>query len=207
MSFSLFPKDTTFFDIFGKQAELIVEACKTFRQFVSAEDPEKIMHAITDLEHKGDDLFHDLSRKLNATFVTPIDREDIHSLGSSMDDVLDLIQGSAERMLLFQVGESPARLIEMVDITIECAQILQEGIKRLPKLQSMDDLRKPLRVLENRGDLLNRQAIAELFQNVQSIQDVVFLIKWKEIIEGVEDAIDTFEDLFDVLDNVIVKYA
>ena len=207
MSFSLFPKDASFFELFGKQASLIVEACQTFKTFVTSDQPDTVMVAITDLEHKGDDLFHEISYRLNATFVTPIDREDIHSLGSQMDDVLDLIQGSAERMLLFKVGPCPEKLLEMVDITIECARILQEGITRLPKLKDMSDLRKPLRTLEQRGDLLNRQAVAALFENCDTVKDVVSLIKWKEIIEGVEDAIDTFEDLFDVLENVIVKHA
>jgi uncharacterized protein Yka (UPF0111/DUF47 family) len=95
----------------------------------------------------------------------------------------------------------------MVEITVKCAGILREGISRLPKLQDMSDLRKPLHDLESRGDQLNRQGIAALFGTVETVQDVVSLIKWKEIIEGVEDAIDKFEDLFDVLDNVIVKYA
>ena len=208
MKLSFFPKDASFFELFGQQADLILQACQTFVEFVGAgADQDKVMLSITDLEHRGDDLFHDISLRLNASFVTPIDREDIHSLGSAMDDVLDLIQGSAERMLLFHVGQPKEALVEMAQITVDCAKILKEGITRLPKLQDMTDLRKPLRTLESRGDQLNRQAIADLFRNCETVQDVVSLIKWKEIIEGVEDAIDKFEDLFDVLENVVVKHA
>ena len=207
MKLKFFPKDASFFALFTQQAELIVQACETFLEFIKSDDQEKVMQAITDLEHRGDDVFHEISLRLNATFVTPIDREDIHSLGSAMDDVLDLIQASAERMLLFNVGTPNPVLADMVQITVESAVILREGISRLPKLQDMSDLRKPLHDLESRGDLLNRQAIAALFRNAETLQDLVALIKWKEIIEGVEAAIDKFEDLFDVLENVVVKHA
>ena len=208
MKLSLFPRDLTFFQLFSKQADLIVESCETFHKFIENQaEQEKHMQAITDLEHKGDDLFREIAHRLNATFLTPIDREDIHSIGSAMDDVLDLIQGSAERMLLYRVGPSPAALVEMGQIMVKCAGILVDGIARLPKLKDLSDLRKTLHEFETRGDLLNRTAIAELFQKCDTVPDVVNLIKWKEIIEGVEDAIDKFEDLFDVLENVVIKHA
>ena len=208
MKINLFPSDSRFFSIFDKQAELIEETCRVFKDFLAdyTNIDEKVKQ-ITEREHRGDDLFHELSVRLNATFVTPIDREDIHAMGSAMDDVLDLIQGSATRMQMFDCDHVKPCLLEMADIMVECSIILRKGIQRLPKFQDLSDLRKPLKALESSGDRINRQAVADLFRGCQTVQDVVDLIKWKEIIENVEDAIDKFEDVFDVIENVVVKHA
>lgn len=209
MNFNLFPKNVTFYQIFDHQAELIEQMCKAFKAFLQdhKNDLQAKVQVITDIEHKGDDVFHELSNRLSATFVTPIDREDIHAMGSAMDDVLDLIQGAVNRFEMFEMGETKACLHEMADIMVECAGILRQGIARLPKFQDLTDLRKPLKKLESRGDQINRQAVADLFRGCTTVQDVVDLIKWKELIENVEDAIDKFEDVFDVLENVVVKHA
>ncbi len=208
MKLNLFPSDARFYSIFDKQAELIEETCKVFKEFlVDFSNMDQRIHEITEREHQGDALFQELSVRLNATFVTPIDREDIHAMGSAMDDVLDLIQGSANRMQMFGCDHVKPVLVEMADIMVECSKILRQGIQRLPKFQDLSDLRKPLKALESKGDRINRQAVADLFKNCTSVQDVVDLIKWKEIIENVEDAIDKFEDVFDVIENVVVKHA
>lgn len=208
MKLNLFPQNLSFYALFDKQAELIEQMCRTFRDFLKDHnDLATKVTAITEIEHRGDELFHELSVKLNASFVTPIDREDIHEMGSAMDDVLDLIQGSATRFEMFEMGEVKPALFEMAEIMVECAGILRQGIQRLPKFQDLSDLRKPLKALESRGDRINREAVAELFRSCQTVQDVVDLIKWKELIENVEDAIDKFEDVFDVIENVVVKHA
>jgi predicted phosphate transport protein (TIGR00153 family) len=205
---NLFPSDARFFSIFDKQAELIEETCKVYRGFLDdIGNMNERINEITEREHQGDALFHELSVRLNATFVTPIDREDIHAMGSAMDDVLDLIQGSANRMQMFGCDHVKPVLLEMADIMVECSGILRQGIQRLPKFQDLSDLRKPLKTLETKGDRLNRQAVADLFRECKTVQDVVELIKWKEIIENAEDTIDKFEDVFDVIENVVVKHA
>ena len=187
---------------------LIVKMCEHYRELVSDyTDLTKKLDDLTEIEHAGDDLFHQISYRINATFVTPIDREDIHAIGSMMDDVLDLIQGSASRMVLFEVGQPSRELVELADIMVECAGILMQGIQRLPKMKDLSDLRKPIHQLESRGDKINREAVAALFRSCADVADVVNLIKWKEIIENVEDAIDKFEDVFDALENVTIKHA
>ncbi|MFN8609017.1 MAG: DUF47 family protein [Vulcanimicrobiota bacterium] len=208
MKLNLFPSDARFFSIFDKQAELIEETCKVYRDFLGdIGNMNERINEITEREHMGDALFHELSVRLNATFVTPIDREDIHAMGSAMDDVLDLIQGSANRMQMFGCDHVKPVLLEMADIMVECSGILRQGIQRLPKFQDLSDLRKPLKALESKGDRLNRQAVADLFRDCKTVEDVVELIKWKEIIENAEDTIDKFEDVFDVIENVVVKHA
>ncbi|MBS2036548.1 DUF47 family protein [bacterium] len=208
MKLNLFPSDARFFSIFDKQAELIEETCKVYRDFLGdIGNMNERINEITEREHQGDALFQELSKRLNATFVTPIDREDIHAMGSAMDDVLDLIQGSANRMQMFSIDHVKPVLLEMADIMVECSAILRQGIQRLPKFSDLSDLRKPLKALETKGDRLNRQAVADLFRECKTVQDVVELIKWKEIIENAEDTIDKFEDVFDVIENVVVKHA
>lgn len=208
MKLNLFPSDARFFSIFDKQAELIEETCKVYRDFLGdIGNMNERINEITEREHQGDALFQELSQRLNATFVTPIDREDIHAMGSAMDDVLDLIQGSANRMQMFAIDHVKPVLLEMADIMVECSAILRQGIQRLPKFSDLSDLRKPLKALETKGDRLNRQAVADLFRECTTVQDVVELIKWKEIIENAEDTIDKFEDVFDVIENVVVKHA
>lgn len=208
MKLNLFPSDSTFYSLFEKQAELIEETCLAFQSFLSdfTQVQEKV-DLITEMEHRGDELFHELSRRLNATFVTPIDREDIHAMGSAMDDVLDLIQGVVSRMTMFGCDHVKPCLLEMAEIMVECSRILRQGILRLPRFLDLSDLRKPLKALETKGDRINRQAVADLFRDCKTVEDVVNLIKWKEIIENVEDAIDKFEDVFDVIENVVVKHA
>lgn len=208
MKLNMFPTDARFFSLFDQQAELIQKMCLAFKDFLlDRENAASRLEVLTDTEHKGDELFHELSHRLNATFVTPIDREDIHEMGSAMDDVLDLIQGSASRIQLFECKEIKPALLELAEIMVECSDILRKGISRLPKFQDLSDLRKPLKALETRGDRVNREAVADLFRNCETVQDVVDLIKWKEVIENAEDAIDKFEDVFDVIENVVVKHA
>jgi predicted phosphate transport protein (TIGR00153 family) len=208
MRLNFLPKDATFYQLFEQQAVLIIQMCEHYRDLVVdyTDLPAKLA-GLTDVEHAGDDLFRQISYRINATFVTPIDREDIHAIGSMMDDVLDLIQGSASRMILFEVGQPSRGLIELAEIMVECAGILLQGIRRLPKMSEIADLRKLIHTLESRGDQINREAVAALFRNCHDVNDVVSLIKWKEIIENVEDAIDKFEDVFDALENVIIKHA
>jgi len=208
MKLSIFPKDPKFFKTFEQQADLIVEICKVFHKLVhDYSNVDAAVQSINDIEHKGDEVYHELMRSLNLAFVTPIDREDIHLIGSTMDDVLDLVQGAATRLKLYKVGTIKPGLIEMADIMPKCAEILRHGIQRLPDLRDISDLRKPLHELERQGDQINRQAVAELFEQTKTVEDVVSLIKWKEIIENVEDAIDKFEDVFDVIESVLVKHA
>lgn len=208
MKLSIFPKDPKFFKTFEQQADLIVEICKALNQLVNDYGQvDSYVDAINDLEHKGDEVFHELMRSLNLAFVTPIDREDIHLIGSTMDDVLDLVQGAATRLQLYKVGAIKPKLVRMAEVTTKCAEILRHGIQRLPDLRDISDLRKPLHELEREGDQINREAVAELFEQTKTVEDVVSLIKWKEIIENVEDAIDKFEDVFDVIESVLVKHA
>lgn len=208
MKFSLFPEDPKFFDLFQQQADLIVVMCKRFRELADDwRDVETKYAGIDEVENQGDDLFHDLTARLARTFVTPIDREDIHMIGSHMDDILDLVQKCTQRMRWFGVEGTRPALAEMARIMESCADVLQQGIKRLPTFTDIADLRDKMHEFETQGDDVSRKAVADLFKGCQEVPDVVALIKWKEILENVEDAVDRFEDVFDVVEGVIIKHA
>lgn len=208
MKFSIFPKEEKFFEMFEHQATLIEKVSKQFNDLVhDYTDVEAKITNICDLEDEGDTLLHDIAVKLNQTFVTPIDREDIHLLSNHMDDILDFVQGAAQRMLMFEVKEPKDKLVELAEILTQCATLLSDGIKRLPKFEDISELRKEMNRLETQGDKINRTAIAALFHDCESVADVLDLIKWKEIIEKAENAIDKFEDVFDVLESVVIKHA
>lgn len=208
MKLSLFPEDPKFFDLFQRQADLIVVMCERFQALANDLSEREAKYAgIDEVENQGDDLFHELTSRLARTFVTPIDREDIHLIGSRMDDILDLVQKCTQRMRWFGVESTRPALGQMAEIMQNCAGVLQQGIKRLPTFTDIGDLRAKMHDYETQGDDVSRKAVADLFKGCQEVSDVVALIKWKEILENVEDAVDRFEDVFDVVEGVIIKHA
>ena len=124
-----------------------------------------------------------------------------------MDDILDYVQGAADRLFLFKVSKLGHGIRELSEILNECAEILVLAMKRLPKFEDISELRKQMTTLETRGDDVSRQAVAELFASADSVSDVLELIKWKEIIGCAENGVDKMEDVLDVLEGVVIKHA
>lgn len=208
MRLSIFPRDVTFYDLFTRQAECICEMSDLFHDLVhNYENLEEKLQRIHQLERKGDELYSDISRRVASTFVTPLDREDIHRLADHLDDILDYIQAAAARMHLFRVDRPLPKLLQMADLVPRCAEVLKAAIHRLPRFEDLSELRQQMHDYESRGDWLNREAVAELFEGCREVGDVVDLIKWKEIIETTENALDRFEDVFDVLETVVIKHS
>ncbi len=199
MRFSLFPQDEKFFDLFSQQADLILKTCQRFHALIEDyTDVATKVEEIHALERQGDQQLHNIAVRLAKTFVTPIDREDIYLLANHMDDIMDFIQGAAHRLITFK--------IEMAEILVACAEVLKEGIAKLPRFEDISELRNKMKELERRGDEINRRSIGELFDSCADLQGVLRLLKWREIFESSEDAVDRFEDAFDVLEGVIIKH-
>ncbi|MFA5507574.1 MAG: DUF47 family protein [Vulcanimicrobiota bacterium] len=210
MRLNIFPKEEKFFELFEEQAKLIKQICRQFKELLdNFGDGETSSRAqsIKHTEDKGDELLHDILVKLARSFVTPIDREDIHMLANNMDDIMDYIQGSAVKLSMYGVKEIRHGVKELATILDECADILLEALSRLPRFDDITDLRRSMRTLEARGDEVNRQGVAELFQSVKSVEDVLELMKWKEIFESAENGVDKMEDVLDVLEGVVIKHA
>lgn len=206
MAFSLIPREEKFFDLFDQMARSLQDAAALFKELSMNWDPNsQAIQKLRDLEHECDITTHEIMDKLNRTFVTPIDREDIHVLATELDDVVDIIQAISERMLLFRIDRVREDLIEL-------AKILEEAIANVTKaITSIRDLNRPRRILdycieinrlENRADRTFEQAIARLFDNVVEPLEI---IKWKEIYETAESAIDKCEDLANTIEGIVVK--
>jgi predicted phosphate transport protein (TIGR00153 family) len=206
MAFSLIPRDEKFFDLFEQMVQSLEEGAKIFLDLAtnwSAEHPG--IERLRDIEHECDITTHEIMDKLNRTFVTPIDREDIHSLAKELDDVIDIIQAVSERMVLFHIKKTSEDLIEL-------AKTLEEAVSTVSKaVVSVRELNRPRRILdycieinrlENRGDRTTERAMGKLFQDNPDPMDV---LKWKDIYDSTESAIDKCEDVANIIEGIVVK--
>jgi uncharacterized protein len=198
------PREVKFFEYFLEQAKIIVRSAQLLHSS-AIEGPEALRHAaleITRLETKGDEIIHEIFTRLNQTFITPIDPEDIHSLGSCLDDVLDAIEESAHRIVAYRVDPIPPAVVDLCGVIENCAIVLVKAFEALAADKPMLDHCIEINRLEDHADVLVRAAIADLFENEK---DPIALIKLKEIYEYLEGATDSAEDVADALQNVIVK--
>jgi hypothetical protein len=200
----LFKKDEKFFKIFGQMTVHILEAAEILGNMLRnpAADLAPLASKIKDLEHKGDELTHRVIDELNKTFITPIDREDIHDLSAALDDVLDLIDSTATRIVLFQIAEPIRAVPEMCAVLLSQAMEIGAAVSNLQDNDHVVERCIEINRLENDGDRLFQSAIASLFDEVK---DPIDVIKRKEIIETLEAATDKAEDVANVLESIIVK--
>jgi uncharacterized protein len=202
----LFRKEEKFFGIFNQMVVHISEAAEILQKMVSepAGDMEALAGTIKDLEHKGDELTYRVIDELNKTFITPIDREDIHDLSITLDDVLDLIDATAARIVLFQIHESIPSASEMSKVLLSQVKEIAAAVKKLQDNDHVVERCIEITRLEKDADRVFRTAIARLFNEAK---DPIEVIKSKEIIETLERATDKAEDVANVLQTIVVKNA
>ncbi|MBI4849327.1 MAG: DUF47 domain-containing protein [Nitrospirae bacterium] len=202
-----FPKEIDFFDMFEKAALNVNRGATSLVEmmgnFALAAEKAKEIH---EAEQEGDMLTHEVMRKLNKTFITPLDREDIHSLISRLDDVLDLIWASADRAVLFKLNNPLPEAVELAKTLHETTEIITKAISCLKgkKYTYIQEYCIEINRLENRGDRIFREGLVKLFDN---IKDPITVIKWKEVYEHLEDASDTCEDVANILESIVLKHA
>jgi len=200
----LLPREEKFFADFLDQVKIINEASKVLKEGIHG-GSEKMASAATkirSLEQKGDELTHDVYTRLNSTFITPLDPEDIHSLASHLDDVLDGIEETAHCLVSYKVARVPSALEEMCNVVIACSEELRKAFEALSENTPMTQQCIEINRLEDVADELVRRAISELFENES---DPITVIKLKEIYETLEETTDRCEDVADVLQGVVVK--
>jgi len=202
----LMPQETDFFLSFQKQADNIVAGAAALTTMLEHySDVAEQVRRIKAIEHTGDELTHQIFRKLNQTFVTPFDREDIHELCGTMDDVLDLVDAAASRFDLYRINQVRAGTIDLSKVLTLATMELSAAIhaiatspdRAIPRVIEINRL-------ENESDRLCRLLIARLFEDEK---DPVQIIKWKEIFEVVEAAVDKCEDVSNVIESIILKNA
>ena len=205
MKFRLFPREESFFELFNEAARNIHEAAQALTAMMeSYDDPPAQAARIKELEHKGDRYTHEVMKRLNQTFITPFDREDIHALTSALDDVLDLIDGVADRMVVFKVDKPTPEAGHLAALIERSAVAIVAGVSHLNTLAEVAPVCVEINSLENEADRVARDAVGRLFEEER---DPLTIIKWKEIYETLEAATDRCEDVANVLENIALKNA
>src|SRR5574340_725540 len=203
----LFPKETDFFEIFDRASVNVTKAATLLVSLMENFDNiEARAKEIYEVEQEGDVLTHEIMKNLNKPFITPIDREDLHSLVSSLDDVLDLIWGAVDRLSIFKIKASTPESIKISKDLLATTEVIQKAIKNLKEknYSHVQDYCIEINRLENMVDRDFRDALGKLFDEVK---DPILIIKGKEIYEHLEDASDKCEDVADVLEAIVLKYA
>jgi predicted phosphate transport protein (TIGR00153 family) len=200
----LLPREERFYSLFLKQVEIIAEAARLLLDGVRAGNARMagVATEIHVLESKGDEVIHEIFTRLNQTFITPIDPEDIHNLSSALDNVLDGMEDTAHRLVSYHIKTIPPAMVTLCELIAACAKTLRAAFQALEEKGSVMQHCIEINRLENEGDLIGRSAVVELFDKER---DPITLIKLKEIYDFIEATLDSCEDVADVLQGVVVK--
>ena len=208
VKFPFIPREEKFFGLFEASVHNMVQAAQGLKDMVDTwEHIEGRLSEITEMEHRGDTITHEIMAQLHRTFITPFDREDISLLAHTVDDVTDFIHAAVDHMLIYKVDRPAQRAKELADIIVQAAVEVEKAV---PLLRSRAGLKQVLphcveiNRLENMADRVLRSAMAELFENST---DIAYILKWREIYEYMESATDRCEDVADVLEGVALKHA
>ena len=202
------PRDQRFFELFTSVAEMNVEAAATLRELLKAPVDKRayLVETIKRLEHQADQVTHELVTRLNKSFITPLDREDIHMLASRLDDVLDRIDGAARRTAIFRAESAPQGALVLADVIARATEQLLVAVKVLEKGKSGVVIKACIEVkrLEEEGDSAYSEWLGRLFDEEK---DPIALMKWKEIYDTLEKTLDQAEDVANILESIAIKHA
>ena len=197
------PVDTSFYDLFTKSADHLVTGSSLLAEMLSdGVDREDVARRMREAEHSADETTHELIRKVTSTFGTPFDREDIYALASGLDDVMDLMDEAVDLILLYEVEQLPAELSTQVEVLQRCADLTAEAMPNLQSMQSLEEYWIEINRLENAGDRNHRRTLATLFSGDFKTIEV---LKLKDIVESLEEAVDAFEKVANTVEQIAVK--
>jgi len=204
----LLPREEDFFGLFERHAALTVEGAKEFLRLVSGRENIRALAArIKEIEHETDVITHTCVERLHTTFITPFDRDDIHRLITRMDDVMDFIESASERMALYELRDMTTEVREMAEVLVRATEAVATavaGLANLKRPQAVLDACIEVNRLENEGDEILRNAVANLFR---ATPDPLLVMKWKEIYEALENATDRCEDVANTIEGVVLEHA
>jgi uncharacterized protein len=197
------PVDTSFYDLFSEAAQHLVIGAGLLAEMLSdTADHADVARRMREAEHNADETTHALIRRVNSTFVTPFDREDIYALGSGLDDVMDMMDEVVDLILLYEVKVLPPELSTQVEVLQRCAELTAEAMPNLRAMQSLEEYWIEINRLENAGDKNHRRTLAKLFSGEFKTIEV---LKLKDIVESLEEAIDAFEKVANIVEQIAVK--
>jgi len=200
---SLVPKEHDYFRMFSELAANLDAAAQLLVKFMNDGDRQSIAASILEHEHVGDKIVHDIVRRLNKSFITPIDREDIYDLVATADEILDSIEEAAGLMIIYRVGEATDYARRQAEVIAKATPILRECMDNLEKPKGLVERIIAVNSLENDGDRIEREAIASLFEGDTKCTDI---IKWKDIYATLESAIDECEHVANVIESIVLKH-
>ncbi len=201
----LIPRESKFFEMFAELSRNITEGARLLQDILQhSREADSRVQQLQEIEHRADDITHSIITKLNQSFITPFDREDIHRLASSLDDVLDFVNAAAVRLNMYRIVDPPPASAELAGLIVQLSEELARGVSLLQNNQNVLAHCVEVNRLENEADRVSRKAIAELFEHEK---DPIQLIKIKELYEVLENATDKAEDAANVLEGVALKSA
>lgn len=197
------PKDEGFFGLFDQLSARLTSSAALLRQLF--DNPARLDELVAQIkaeEHAADTITYDIMQRIDRSFVTPLDREDIHMLANRLDNVVDLMDGTARRATMFHITDRRAPAVELVDVLAETCGVLAAGVKEIRNPQAVHKAARQVKVLEEKADALYAKAISDLFAGQPNALEV---IKWKEIYDNLEHAVDECEDVANVLESISLK--
>ena len=204
MRLRLIPQDGSFFDLFASLAGTLVEGAGMLAQLLEQDQDgrEQIARDLREAEHRADEATHEIMRRLNSSFITPFDRQDIHALAGGLDDCMDHMEAAGDLIVLYKVGALPAGVTDQVTVLQRQAEVTAEAMPRLRSLRDLADYWVEINRLENQADRSYRRLLGEMFDDVS---DAVRLIKLREIVQELEAAADAFEKVAHTVEAIAVK--
>jgi predicted phosphate transport protein (TIGR00153 family) len=197
------PVDTTFYDLFAQSAKHLVHGAALLAEMLGeGNDREAIAQRMRDAEHQADETTHEIVRRVNSTFITPFDREDIYHLASGLDDVMDHMEEAVDLVLLYSLHVLPSELANQVEVLQRAAELTAESMPRLETMKNLEEYWIEINRLENNGDKSYRRILAKLFGGEYDALDV---LKLKDVVDSLEAAIDAFEKVANTVEQIAVK--
>jgi predicted phosphate transport protein (TIGR00153 family) len=204
----LIPQELGFFDLFKESGDIMVAAVREYRKMLDyPAEMQSRAQSIKDLEHQADDVTHRTMLLLHKTFITPLDRDDIYNLIKTMDDILDFIDASAQRLHLYDVQEIPGDIKLLADVTVKSVVLVRNAVQLLTNMKNAKEIFQiciEINHLENEADQIMRTAVARLFRDEE---DIKRMIKLKENYELLETVTDRCEDVANVIESIVLEYA
>jgi uncharacterized protein len=197
------PVDASFYDLFSEAAQHLTVGSELLAEMLaSGNDRSDVARRMREAEHAADETTHAIVRRVNSTFVTPFDREDIYNLASGLDDVMDMMDEVVDLILLYEVQELPSELSTLVEVIQRCAEITNDAMLRLQAMKDLEEYWIEINRLENAGDKSYRRTLAKLFSGGYEALEV---LKLKDIVTSLEGAIDAFEKVANIVEQIAVK--
>jgi predicted phosphate transport protein (TIGR00153 family) len=203
VALSFKPVDSVFYELLTTSAMHLVDGAKILAEMLGdSADRTAIASRMQDAEHQADETTHEIAKRVNSTFVTPFDREDIYALASGLDDVMDFMEEAVDLTVLYEVGALPVELAEQVDVLQRCAELTAEAMPRLKSMKNLEEFWIEINRLENAGDKSYRRILAKLFSGQYDALDV---LKLKDVVDALEHAVDAFEKVANIIEQIHAK--